>query len=49
MLVLNWIMSPEMHGENPICEIKIEDIGTEIAYLKHSIVCYVLMAHPFLC
>ncbi|KAH0636679.1 hypothetical protein KY289_036594 [Solanum tuberosum] len=35
-----------MQGEIPVCEIKIEDIGTEIDYWKHSVICYVLGAHP---
>ncbi|KAG5586892.1 hypothetical protein H5410_047326 [Solanum commersonii] len=35
-----------MQGEILVCEIKIEDIGIEIDYWKHSVSCYVLGDHP---
>uniref|UniRef100_A0A0V0HUD6 Putative ovule protein n=1 Tax=Solanum chacoense TaxID=4108 RepID=A0A0V0HUD6_SOLCH len=36
----------EIHGKSAVCEIGIEDISSEIAYRRNSVVCYVLGAHP---
>ncbi|KAK4365148.1 hypothetical protein RND71_016506 [Anisodus tanguticus] len=40
-------VSPDIHGETPICEIEHDDINTELMYWKNAIVCYVLGACPF--
>lgn len=33
-------------GDSPVCAMELEDISSEIAYWKNSVVCYVLGAHP---
>lgn len=37
---------PNYKRKQLICEIDEEDISFEIAYWKHSMVCYILGAHP---
>ncbi|KAK6791362.1 hypothetical protein RDI58_010443 [Solanum bulbocastanum] len=39
-------VAPEIQGKSVECEIGIEDISSEIAYWRNSVVCYVLGAHP---